>query len=221
MTVTYCSAADVAAFLQFNQTTGFSTSTKPTQAQVEMLINAAEDYVDTMTNRAWRAVAISDWEYYDLIFQYRLETGLPVYLKHRAIRALVAASGDAFEVWNGSTWDNWLVGEVEGRANDYWFDYAQGILYMRAGAFGRGALKVRIKYRYGETTVNGMVKLAAIKLTAADIVTGMDGRSIVLPEGSTQVGPERKAQMWREEAAKLLQPLVDPMPIIPSGATMI
>lgn len=201
LTVTYTTGAKVAAFLQV---TAFSTSTTPTLAQVEDLINRAEDSIDRITGHAWRSrnsydtSDTNDYEYHDMLNGYETGLGIPVFLKRRHVRSIVT-----FEVWDGSAWANWLTSKTEGRANDYFIDYRQGKLYIRTGIIRYGRDSVRIRYTYGEQTVDKGIEDICTKMAAIDLASS-DDRSVMLPEGADNIGLKDKAEMWRQDCERKL-----------------
>lgn len=132
--------------------------------------------------------------------------GYPVFLKYRNVRQFDANQGDALEVFNGSTWEDWLATKQEGIGQDYWIDYDNGIIYFR-GLWVYLGLKeyvMRAKYRYGKTEVPTDLKMACALLTAATLVESTD-MAFLLPEGGTQiVSASEKAMRWRERALNIL-----------------
>jgi hypothetical protein len=200
MTVTYCTAQNVADFLQV---TAFSTTTTPTSTVVETRINEAEDYIDNYTGHAWRETTVSN-EYHNIDRYYVRTTGFPVFLNHRHVRELDSEEDDALEVWDGNSWTDWLSesSRTEARNRDYWLRYEDGVLYLRKWTIY--PVGVRVTYRFGETTVPKPIQKAAILLTAIDLV-GSDDRSVLLPEtGGSQVNYLNKIEKWEAQANRIL-----------------
>ncbi len=213
MTVTYCTADDVRNFLRLPQ--AFSTSTTPSLSSVNDRINEAEDSMDNETGHAWRIRysgtktgedTTARIEYYDVDFFYEFQTGRPIYLDHRFIRTLDANLGDSLEFWNGSSWDDFLANRVEARESDFWLDYDSGMLFVKQ-RFGivkpRG---MRIKYRYGESTVPDNVKKIAILLTCIDLIS-TEGKAVLLPETSSGMTYQQKVDLWKKQAETKLNRL--------------
>ena len=205
MAVTYVTAAKVAAFLGFNQPTGFDGTTQPTQTQVEDIINEMEDLIDNETFHSWRSTTVSN-EYHEIELPYTRTTGIPIYLSHRFIKEpLASGSDDKLEVYEGDEpWNDWLTdtSKIEGRDQDYWLNYEEGILYLRSWV--RYPTGARLTYRYGEATVPLDIQNACKKLSAAEIIQA-DDRSIIVPEGADNIPLPDKATKWREEAMQILK----------------
>lgn len=180
MVVTYTTAAKVATLLQITLT----SSTKPTTTEVEGWINSAEDHIDRETGHSWRTVTITN-EYHNLDMAYVHGTGIPVYLKHRTITTL-ASSTDLLELWDGNSWVDWLASSefTEGRENDYWMDEEMGILWIRTRFRFTRKVVIRLKYRYGESTIPDDIQTATAKLAALNVIAS-DHRSNILPETGT------------------------------------
>lgn len=201
---TYTTATLVAGLLQV---AAFGAGTTPTSTQVESIITRVEKLIEDRTGHAWQTRTISTYEYHDTDLPYQTNAGVPIYLKHRKIATLSSGSGDKVEVWDGSTWADWITTKTESRANDFWMDEDNGIIFLRTIASSQiGKRFCRVKYRYGESAVPGIVEEIATKLVAADIVTG-DDRSALLPEGTDNVPLADKARQWREQAERLLDEL--------------
>ena len=203
MTVTYTTSSKIGTFLHIT----ISSETTPTTTEVESRINRAEDNIDWTTGHAWRLRysgtqsgedTTARYEYYDVDFNYKYYTGIPVYLKHRLIRALSSASGDVMELWDGSSWTNWLTTKTEGRGNDYWLDYERGILFFKGGFSIRKPMSLRIKYRYGDTSVPKMIEDIATKMVAIDILT-TESRAVIIQEGSSALSYQQRVDRWNTE----------------------
>jgi hypothetical protein len=198
--VNYCTASQVASFLQVD----FSSSTNPTTTEVEEMITENEDYIDSQTNHSWRERTVTEETHHLEKPAYQLRDGIQVFLQHRKIKEFDSAEGDKLEVWNGSTWEDYVAERVEGRNNDFWVDYQLGILFIKSySLFIPRYFGVRVTYRYGETSVPGDIKKACKLLTAADIIEN-DDRSILLPEGTSNLPIESKINKWKEEAEKII-----------------
>lgn len=199
MTVTYCTHSDVSGFLQ---TPAFSVSTTPTSTIIEDRINEAEDFIDSETGHAWRSVTVTN-EYHDVAGVYERGIGFPIYLDHRAVKSLANASGDKLEVWDGSSWVDWLTesSREEGRDKDYWLRYEMGVLYIRS-SYAK-PVSVRITYRYGETSVPKDIKKAAVLLTAIDVISS-DDRSVQIAESNSQVNYLNKIEKWEAQVKTIL-----------------
>lgn len=197
----YCSAADVGSFLQVS----FSGSTTPSSTEVEAIIAEHEDYIDAETMHAWRTVTVTEETHHVGQIAYQVRDGVSIFLENRSVKTLSSGSGDKVEIWNGSTWEDYLVSRTEGRNNDFWLDYKMGVLFLKTftQSFPKN-FAARITYRFGESTVKADIKKACVYLTAADIVES-DDRSVLLPEGTSNVPLSEKARSWRERAEKIIK----------------
>ncbi len=181
----------------------FSAATDPTLIEVTNRIRESEDFIDQETEHAWRAVTVAD-EYHDVrgsgFGLYSRE--LPISLHHRKIRAMVSGT-DLIEVWDGSAWVDYVATKTEGRNNDYWVDYTNGVIYFvgsRPYVQNRG---VRVTYRYGETTVPKDIQDVCTKLVAIRILQD-DDYIKVLPEGVSQYAVASKVESWTKDIEKKL-----------------
>lgn len=204
MTVTYCTAAQVASLIQFNQTDGFTTTTKPTTSQVEEIINRMEDEIDHKTQMSFgRATTVTD-EYYDIDYSnYEIGTGVPVYLTARNIRTLTTASGDKLEVWDGSSWIDWLTTKTEGRDEDYWIDGEMGILYLKTAVSLTKSSTLRLTYRYGLTSVPKDIENCCAMMVARELLMS-DDRSMLLPEGTSNISLSQKMEYWTKRIEEIM-----------------
>lgn len=207
VSVSYCTAEDVALFLGVRS---FTESSKPSFITVENHILAAEDEIDFRTRHAWRTrysntpsggSTASNYEWYDIPSgNYNSDTGRRIKLQHRFVKAL--ASGDALEIWDGSSYVDWRTSKTEGRANDFWIEYENGVLFLRS-QHNPKERAIRFKYRYGETRVPEDVKRAAIKLAAIQLLMSED-RSVLFPDGARNIPSESKIAEWQRDADSIV-----------------
>lgn len=187
----YCSAADVAKHMQlWDFTSGgrltFGTTTYPTLVEVNEMIIENEDYIDSITGHAWRTRRNTN-EYHDYtppasIGRFdRVSDNRSVKLNHRSVRSLQGGS-DTFELWNGSSWNDLVENSTEGRGNDYWVDYTNGIVYFKGERPTRTGKVFRASYNYGETSVPSDIRQAASLLTAIQILLTTDYQTAT-PDG--------------------------------------
>lgn len=211
-TTYYTTPARVASRLQIQNSQSvaqFDGTTKPTVWEVAEIIREVEARIEQETGHAWTeryaydANDSNDYEPHHLNHEYRNLSGIPIYLAHRHVRTLTAGSGDSLQVFDGSSWVEWLGTYTEGRANDFWLDYRQGTLFLRTYIYRNRPWGVRIRYRYGEQTVPEDIKKAATLLTCAEIAR-MDDRAAVLPEAGAGISIASKAEQWEKEAAKII-----------------
>lgn len=206
MAATYTSAANVRALLQID-----SASTTPSTAEIEAFINRAEDYIDQYTGHAWRTVSVAN-EFRDIPprASYENYAGIPIYLRHRSVKTLAAGSGDKIEVWEGSSYVDYVATKTENRNNDFWLDYNQGILYLRSGT-AAGTRRVRATYRYGETSVPKDIEEAATKLAAIDMASADDRVALIPKSGSPQASLTDKVGSWTKRIYQILDSRKEPM----------
>lgn len=193
---------------KFMRLTTLTNTTTPSFQEVADLIKRSQDQIDYRTGHAWRKrysgtksgdQQTAVYERYDIDFPYEYQTGRPVRLQHRKIYTLDADEGDALEIWDGSSWENWITSRTERRDEDFWFDYEMGELFINQRYWIRKALAVRIKYRYGETTVNRTVEDICTKLVAIDLLYG-ESRNAFIPEGSSaSLFPSQKIDRWKSD----------------------
>ena len=201
MTTCYATTADIADFLRINIT----TCTSPSIAQVEKLIKRAENKIDRRTGHAWRTT--SSTEIFSLPLLYTFGWGTFISLKHRNIKyksgsdtCLDSAAGDKIEIWNGSN-GNWTDYVTTPGAYD--IEYIKGEVYLRGFIFSiLRQNRVRITYRFGDTTVPEDIEDATVKLTCIDLIRS----SIKMDdlEFGGAIKKEEAMSMWKEEIDNII-----------------
>lgn len=187
--VTYCAVADVARVLN-KATDYFTASTIPSSSSVETFILEAEEQVDRDTQRAWRSRTVTN-EYHDINknTQWHPGQGIRIKLNHRFIKSLSSGSGDKLEVWEGSGYIDFLTNRTEGRGNDFWLDYENGVLYLRNYVYVFYANAIRITYRYGEETVPFNITQATAIHAGFLILNNEDSSFLLSETGETKNQP--------------------------------
>jgi hypothetical protein len=207
----YCTTADVFSWLQlgkssnadFTGLTDFSTATNPTKDEVTQWINQNEDEIDDETMHAWRETTVTKETHHLEYPAYQTRDGSEIILLNRKIKTLTAGT-DLLEVFNGSEYEDYLTTKTEGRDKDYWVDEQMGIIFIKTyTAFLPRFFGVRVTYRFGETTVKKDIQRACILLTASDVLQS-DDRTVLLPEGSSNIPMPDKSTRWRKQAEKLI-----------------
>lgn len=195
MAAVYTSAANVRSLLQVD-----SASTAPSTAEIDAFINRAEDYIDRQTGHAWRSVTVAN-EYKDLLGQAAWDAyaGQPIYLSHRDIISI-----DKLEIWNGSSYEDWVVTKVNDRNKDYWFDAGAGILFLRS-TLSYGRARARVSYKYGNTVVPKDIEEAATKLAAIDMASADDRVALIPKTGSPQINLNDKVAQWNKRIAQIIE----------------
>ena len=198
ITTTYCTPEDVQRQLQIDMLGGEGRS-KPTRADIIEIIKEAEDDIDKTTGHAWREKTSTE---YKTLSNYSLHEK-PIYLKHRSIKTFDSTEGDKIEVWNGSEWEDYLTAKTEGRDNDYWIDYEEGIIYINNSItiYPNG---VKITYRYGETTIPNDIRKAT-SLMAAMMILDTNDRTIMVPEGTQFNSYSSRLERMKEKIDEILQ----------------
>ena len=191
MAATYCTTAQVAAHI--GRTSDFSSSTVPTVTRVSEVIEGIERRIDLETDFSWLSTggSLLDYEYHN-IFRHDVGTfwqeGVRVQLAHRNVLTLTTASGDYLELWDGANWQSWLTTKTEGRSADYFLDYQQGDLFLIPWPPRWGRRMLRIKYRWGTTTVDKLVRETTIMMAAIEVLN-MEGHTENIPSFEAQGSP--------------------------------
>ncbi len=211
MAATYCSTAQVFTFLQlgassdvnFSGGTDFTTSTNPTKATVTEWIEESQDHIDQETMHAWRTVTVTKEQHHLEAPHYQLRDGSEIKLLHRNITTL-ASGTDLLEVWDGTQYLDYLANKTEGRNNDYWAKEEMGFIFIKTyPAYTPRTFGVRITYRFGDSTVPGDIRRACILLTAINFLQSED-RSVLLPEGTSNIPYQSKSESWQKNADEIM-----------------
>ena len=216
MTVTYCTADNVASLLRLVDSAGVrfdpDGASDPTQSEIEGWINEAEDYIDEHTHHAWRSTVVTNETHdYHMRWDGFGDIEHAVTLRNRAVLTF-SHTTDKIELWNGSAWKDILDpanGCTEARDKDYWVDYQLGIIYLVAQRPLMGRGMVRVTYRYGETVVPGDIKRAA-ELFAGIQYLQSDFYRRGLPDGSDFSSQRASVmQRWSDQLDKIIDHRVE------------
>tara|TARA_B100000029_G_scaffold106459_1_gene97195 strand:- start:2846 stop:3469 length:624 start_codon:yes stop_codon:yes gene_type:complete len=191
MAVTYCTVEDVADFLRIPIT----ATTTPNKTQVEKIINRKEEELDRRIGHTFGREKTITKEIHDLPLLYTFGWGTPLWLQHRNCKPLNSSSGDKIEIWQGasSAYDD-ILNDTEW----YEFDEVYGRLYLRGFLFSiMRKNRVRVTYRYGDTTVPDDVEDACVKLTAIELLT-TSLRMDQIPIGSNQLNIDQSIKHWKD-----------------------
>jgi len=195
MATTYCTITHVADFLRIP----IDKNSVPNTDQVEKLINRNEDKIERRTGHAWRSRTITN-EVHHLPLIYTFGWGTPIYLQHRNIKTIDSAQGDKIEVWNGSLYE-----DITSTTSGFNLEPFYGVLHLRGYLFSiLRDRRIRVSYRFGDTTVPGDIEEACIKLTAIDIV-GASFRMDTLPMGSHGISPTDAMARWKEDVDRIIR----------------
>jgi hypothetical protein len=98
----------------------------------------------------------------------------------------------------------------EGRLKDWWFDPEMGIIYFNNSYPFFEWNAVKATYVYGERYVEKAIEDIITKLVAMDLITG-DDRSVLIPEGTTNIDLGSKYQLFKQQVAETLPRYVEVM----------
>lgn len=210
MAVEYCEASDVQQVMGLRYQ--FSDSTYPTLTDIDELIEDAQDEIDQICMHSWRETTVTN-EYHDfparnamtLRSSYAYGAGVAIQLGNRAIRTLSSGSGDKLEIWTGDSYEDYLVTKTEGRNEDFWLDYEQGILYLKQRYKWSQEKAIRITYRFGESSVPRDIKKATALRVAMEIIAGDDESQATNETGDFKTfSHDNKYSRWRARFNKIL-----------------
>jgi hypothetical protein len=213
--VAYCTANQIAAFLQVDD---FSGSTTPTTTDVESFIEMAEERIDQLTSHAWataRAKEVTE----ERVRIQRVRSNVinsrgRIQLEHYPIIGL-ASGTDALNVWDGSAYTEYVANKTgtntvtDSVNKDWWVDTERGIVYidnyatlnmMNSSPQGVDAY---VTYRYATASTPDDIKLATIYFTAAMIAMNDDLN--LMQEGDDSMDNAARSQRFEEMAMKVLK----------------
>jgi hypothetical protein len=144
-------------------------------------------------------------------------------LNHKYVLPFRKSLGDSIQVFNYDTGDSYtevLGNWNEGRGNDFWVNYEEGIIYFYEKWPWSWEKGVKVTYRYrlnsqpvydetGATVVTVIshvprdIQRACRFLTAANLVLQQDTTQFVI-DGTDRVALQNKAEWWYEKAYKIL-----------------
>ncbi|MAE82628.1 MAG: hypothetical protein CMB80_07840 [Flammeovirgaceae bacterium] len=194
----YCTHADVANFLQ---RPAFSGSTTPLADTVTDEIATWEAFIDSETGHAFDARTITD-EYHSFPTTMR-KFGLfevHINLNHRQISGITALN-----VWDGSTWENFVSTRTEGRSADWWYDATDGIIFFRGIKPFINEFAVKVTYTYGDSAVPADIKGACIRLAAISVVANYHQQMELGTGALIPMDNSTKVDTWRKQADDILK----------------
>lgn len=203
----YTTPTKVFQMLQFKK--DFDHSTTPSDLTVEDIIRRAEDRIDYLTTKSWRANVIDS----ELV-SYNRYGLFPRYKNFIKIYSI--------KLWNGSGWTTM----TEGRNNDYFIDYDRGMIYFTrlfllpasygiSGryfhyGFGEFAYSCQLNYIYGRDIEKDsqffLVEDVATKIAALDILKHHDYSTMVV-SGTDKFDLPSKVRFLEEEVEKKIEDL--------------
>ncbi len=224
--VAYCTANQVAAFLQVAD---FSGSTTPTTSDVESFIEMAEERIDQLTDHAWataRAKSVTEERVrVQRVRSNVINTRGRIQLKHYPIldftqhaSPTLAQTNGNIKLWDGSKYLDYLDSDeskdmgssvTDVVSKDFWFDAERGIIYINnystfnmvnsspAGVDGY------VSYKYATASTPDDIKLATIYFSAAIVVANDDLNLSQAAEGS--MDNRTKSEKFEEMGMKILK----------------
>ena len=225
--VAYCTANQVAAFLQVAD---FSGSTTPTTSDVESFIEMAEERIDQLTDHAWataRAKSVTDERVrVQRVRSNTIQTRGRIQLKHYPIQAFSTDGTPNFANTNGNVkiWSSGSGGYLDycDSANskdigssvtdvdgDMWTDTERGIIYLNSYSLHNmlnsspGAVDGYVSYKYATASTPDDIKQATIYFTASMIAMNDDLN--LMQEGDDSMDNSTKSQKFEEMAMKILK----------------
>lgn len=198
MTATYAKPEDVKRILQRG---GFDQESEITFDEVEKTIERYEYFIDKAVNTSWKENIVEN-EYHDIpTGSYDWSVGRSIKLLYRDIRSI-----DKLEVWNGSSWEDWVEGsQTESRNGDYWVDYGGGFLYLKLRYAFHWKQAVRVSYTYGKTSVTPDIRDATALLTAAELITGDDYTMVASDTGDpVRMTHDNRVSRWVRTARQII-----------------
>lgn len=179
----------MAAYLQRS---AFSASTTPTNTDVDMFIEWSQGEIERKTNQAFQAITVSN-EFHTIRYvggasrrrNYTFMINKPyIVLTKSNVRAFTSGT-DYIYVWNGSAYTDWVANKTEGRDEDYYVDYNEGVIYfMKNFPVIPYSENVKVTYRYGESTVPSWAE-ELCTLMAAKRVLEFDYGRVISSEGGS------------------------------------
>lgn len=205
-TTYYCSVKDVADFLRIT----IDSNSYPNDVQVAKIINRKEDEIDRRTGHAWRELQVT--ELYDLPILWNMSKGVPIFLHHRKCKSLDSTKGDAFYIWDGSTYASQaFTNNVDYQNSLFNFDTIKGTISIPGYSYTViRSDRIKITYRYGESTVPGDIADACVKMTCIDLLTTsfkMDKLGV-----GTEFGLDWESviQTWRDDIERTIWDRTEP-----------
>jgi len=199
--VAYCTANQVAAFLQVAD---FSGSTTPTTADVESFIEMAEERVDQLTDHAWstsRAKTVTEERgRIQRVMSNSVNDRGRIQLRHYPIL------GNYVEYINSKTGDDTIT-NVTGK--DYWIDKERGTIYLNSYnqfnllSDAPSGVTAYVTYRYATASTPDDIKQATIYFAAS--MLAMNDDLNLMQEGDDSMDNATKSQRYEEMAMKILK----------------
>jgi len=223
--VAYCTANQVAAFLQVAD---FSGSTTPTTADVESFIEMAEERVDQLTDHAWataRAKSVTEERArIQRVVSNSINDRGRIQLKHYPIIAFsqhatpsLAQTNGKVQIWDSGGYVDYLdsdnsktMGTVTDVVDkDFWADTERGTVYINSYNSlnllnsSPSGVDGYVSYKYATASTPDDIKQATIYFTAATIAMNDDLN--LMQEGDDSINNQTKSEKFEEMAMKILK----------------
>ena len=213
--VAYCTANQVAAFLQVAD---FSGSTTTTTSDVESFIEMAEERVDQLTDHAWstsRAKTVPEERgRIQRVMSNSVNDRGRIQLRHYPILDMVDGT-DKLHIWdvgnyveyiNSKTGDDTIT-NVTGK--DYWIDKERGTIYLNSYnqfnllSDAPSGVTAYVTYRYATASTPDDIKQATIYFAAS--MLAMNDDLNLMQEGDDSMDNSTKSQRYEDMAMKILK----------------
>ena len=181
-------------------------------------IDWAQDEIDKYCHRTWRTDTYSDYLTSGEYPQIPDLNFVRVFLPHTDVVSLTK-----FEVYDGTTYVDWLTNKEEGRDKDYWVDYPRGVLYLNAYIYSYPLYRpdaIKVSYTYGKgatetdrSAVPKDIEMAATYLVISDMLV-VDDYTILVPEGGDSMNISSKIEVFKKRAYEILDRHVLPQRIL-------
>ncbi len=212
MATTYVTPAQIVSFLKITDNQGElivpDSGTDPTLAELEDMINEAEEEIDSRTLHTWKLTKVTH-EIHDVINVYDYGRGLRIHLFHRNVRAFDELKGDIIEMWNGAEYDN-ITPQGE---DTHILNESMGILALRGFVFSIfRENRLRVTYRYGgeqgdtsdTPTVPADIRDCARKLTAIKILESSFAMSNIEFGADRGMRTAEVVDRWRKDVDDII-----------------
>ena len=213
--VAYCTANQVAAFLQVAD---FSGSTTPTTSDVESFIEMAEERVDQLTDHAWstsRAKTVTEERgRIQRVMSNSVNDRGRIQLRHYPILDMVDGT-DKLHIWDGGNYVEYInsktgddtITNVTGK--DYWIDKERGTIYLNSYnqfnllSDAPSGVTAYVTYRYATASTPDDIKQATIYFAAS--MLAMNDDLNLMQEGDDSMDNSTKSQRYEDMAMKILK----------------
>ena len=184
----------------------FGTDPKiPDLDEIEDMINEAEQWINEQCRTAWGTLSLEIVnELQDSHIDYMEQS---VHLNFPNVLDFSTGDGDKLEIWNGTSWEDWITTKTEGRNGDFFVDYTMGKIYFLSIIHRRDRKNIRITYRVNRSsTVPLPVSYAASYLAGINILNS-EYATVAFPEGEgEELSSEQMISRWWRMVKRKLKP---------------